>query len=131
MTRVSLHVVLERPLHQAVEVKPGLCGRPQDVGGARVTVFLPRETEDFLGNQSEKERECVAVNKDERSWRSEEHSNVRHGDGEFGVCLLVLGLDKYLLTTLLPFRIVMHILCYCVLEVCDLLSDFGFTGCYS
>lgn len=56
MSRVSLYVGPERPLHQVVGGKPGLCGRPQDVGGARVMGFLSRETEDPLGSQSERER---------------------------------------------------------------------------
>ena len=30
-------------------------------------------------------RKCVAVNKAERSWRSEEHFDIRHGDAEFRV----------------------------------------------
>ena len=28
----------------------------------------------------------TAVNKDERSWRSKEHFDIRHRDKEFGVC---------------------------------------------
>ena len=29
---------------------------------------------------------CVAVNKSERSWKSEEHFDIRHGDAQLGVC---------------------------------------------
>jgi hypothetical protein len=36
VARESLHGSLERPLHEVVEVKPGLHWRLQDVGDARV-----------------------------------------------------------------------------------------------
>lgn len=32
-----------------------------------------------------KRKKVVAVNKDEKSWRSEEHFDIRYGDAEFGV----------------------------------------------
>jgi hypothetical protein len=36
-------------------------------------------------NQPKREK-CVAVNKAERSWSSEEHFDIRPGDAEFRVC---------------------------------------------
>ena len=52
---------------------------------------------------------CVTVNKAERSWRSEGHFDIRHGDAEFGDCSSGLGLTlvQYLLAVL-PVEIVMY-----------------------
>ena len=67
---------------------------------------------------------CVAINKAERIWRSEEYFDVRHRDAEFGVSPAVLGLVsvQYFLTTLpsLCIEMVMYILCHDMSEVCDL-----------
>ena len=68
-----------------MKVKPGLPWRPQDIGNARAMGYLPRRATNREWNQSKKKK-CVAVNKAERSWRSEEHFDIRHGDAEFGVC---------------------------------------------
>ena len=56
----------ERPLHEAVKVKPGLLQRPQDVGDERVLGHLPRKAVNRKWNQSMRKK-CVAINKDERS----------------------------------------------------------------
>ena len=42
----------------------------------------------------------------------------------------VLDLVRHFLTVLpiLPFGVVMYILCHCMLEVCNLLFDFDFIG---
>ena len=52
---------------------------------------------------------------------------------EFALIVLGLALVQYFLTMLpsLCFRMVMYILCHYMLEVCDLLFDFDFTGNYS
>jgi len=44
-----------------------------------------------------------------------------------------LALAQYFLTVFpsLPFGTTMHILCHYILEVCDLLFHFDFTGDYS
>lgn len=42
VTGKSLHGGQERPLHEAMKVKPGLYWRPQDVGDDRAVVYLPR-----------------------------------------------------------------------------------------
>jgi hypothetical protein len=48
---------------------------------------------------------------------------------EVGTTVFGLALVQYFLTMLsfLPFRMVMGILCHCILEVCDLLFNFDFT----
>jgi hypothetical protein len=33
-----------------------------------------------------KRKKCVADKEAERSWRSEDHFDTRHGNAEFGVC---------------------------------------------
>jgi hypothetical protein len=38
------------------------------------------------GTSQPQRKNCVAANKAERSWRSEESFDIRHGDAEFGVC---------------------------------------------
>lgn len=98
-----------------------------------------------------KREKCVVVNKNGRSWRSQEHFVIRHGDlasdmkffpavccccffvivcfclfsGFCCCCLFVFGLIlvKYFPTVLLflPFAMAMHVQCQCVLEVHDLL----------
>ena len=85
VSEVSLNEGLERSLHEAMKVKPGLAKRPQDVRHARAVGNLPKKTGKREWNQF-KRKKCVAVNKAERSWRSEEHFDIRHGDTEFGVC---------------------------------------------
>ena len=44
--RVSLPESLERPLCEAVKVKPELYWRPKDVGDSRVVGYLQRRTAD-------------------------------------------------------------------------------------
>ena len=43
MAGVSLHGDQERPLHEAVKVKPGLPWRPQDIGDARAVGNLSKK----------------------------------------------------------------------------------------
>lgn len=79
---VSLHGDLERSLCEAMKVKPGLPWRPQNVGDTRAVGYLQRRAANREWNQPMRKRH-IAVNKDERSWRSEEYFNFRHGDTEF------------------------------------------------
>ena len=58
---------------------------PQDVRDARATGYLLRKATNREWKQP-KGKKFVAVNKDEKSWRSEEPFDIRHGDAEFGVC---------------------------------------------
>jgi hypothetical protein len=57
---------------------------PQDVGYARVMGFVKRDAVNREWNWP-KRNNCVAVNKVEKSWRSEDCFDIRHGDAEFGV----------------------------------------------
>jgi hypothetical protein len=84
MAGVSLRGGPERPLCEAVKLKPGLPWRSQDVGGSIVLGFLSRKAATWRWNQPKREK-CVAVNKAERSWSSEEHFDIRPGDAEFRV----------------------------------------------
>lgn len=79
-----LHGGSERPLHQSVKVMPGQCWRPQDSLDATVMGYLSWKT-----GTSPRDK-CVAVNKAKRRWESEEHTDIRHRDAEFGV-----GLDGF------------------------------------
>lgn len=66
MSVVFPHGGLEKPLCQAVKVKPGLPWRPQNVGDARAVGYLPRRTANRKWNQSKREK-CAAANQAERS----------------------------------------------------------------
>lgn len=81
---MSLHGGPERPLYEAVKVKPGLPKNPQDTGDARVVGYLSKKVAKREWTQP-KRKKCVAVNKADRSWRPEEHFDIRH-EAEFGVC---------------------------------------------
>ena len=82
-----------------------------------------------------KRKKCIAVQKAEQSWKSEDRFDIRHGDGEFEVCPAGFGLAlvQYFLTMLpsLCFGMVMYILCHYMLEVYDLLLDLEFKEDYS
>lgn len=128
VSRVSLSGGPERPLHEVVTVKPGLRWRPQDVGDARVMEYLPRRAADQVQNQPKREM-CVAVHRAERSWTSEELSDIRHSVTESGVCPAApyFPLVKHFLFMLsLPYGVVMYSLRHCMLEVYDLLFYFDF-----
>lgn len=66
MSGVSLHGGPERPLCEAVKMKPESPWRPQDAGDARDTVYLPRRAAEQVWNQCQREK-CAVVNKAERS----------------------------------------------------------------
>lgn len=91
--------------------------------------YLPRKAATRECNQP-KRKKFVAVNKAERSWRAEEHFDIKHGDAELGVCQLVFSpaLVQSFLTRLssLCFRMVMCILCRDTLKVCALLFIYLF-----
>lgn len=57
-------------------------------------------------------KRCIAVNKDERSWKSEEYFDVRHGNTR--VWSLPSWFSVQYFFTILPFRIIMYILCHYV-----------------
>lgn len=63
---VSLQRGPERPLSEAVKVKPGFHWRPQDVGDARAMRYLPRRAADRVWNLLKREK-YVAVKKAEKS----------------------------------------------------------------
>jgi hypothetical protein len=69
---------------EAIKVKPVLPWRPQDIRDTRAVGNLLRKTANRKCNHP-KIKTCVALNKAERNWRSEECFDVRHGDAEFGV----------------------------------------------
>lgn len=66
MAGVSLRGSPERPLHEAVKEKPGLCWIPQDVTDVRVLGYLPKKAADqnqfAMWNQPKREK-CAAVNR--------------------------------------------------------------------
>ena len=68
-----------------MKVNSGLTWRLQDVRDVRAVGYLLRKAANREWKQS-KRKKYVSVNKAERSWRSEEHFDIRHGDAEFGVC---------------------------------------------
>ena len=82
---MSLYGVPETPLCEAVKVKPELLWRPPNIGDAGTMGYLLNRTDNRKWNQPKREK-CVAVNRAEKSGRSEEHFDTRHGDAEFGVC---------------------------------------------
>jgi hypothetical protein len=65
--------------------KPGLFGKAQDVGDVKVVGHLPRKPANQVWNQPKKEKHA-SVKKTERTWRCEEHCDIRHEHAEFGVC---------------------------------------------
>ena len=73
---------------------------------------------------------CVAVNKAERSWRSEECFDIRHGDVEFRVCTAEFHcfLDPVFPHNppFVPFGTLLYTLGYFGLEVHGLLLHFDF-----
>lgn len=54
MPEVSLHGGLERPLHEAVKLKPGLPQKSQDVGDARAMGYRPRRAANRVWNQAKR-----------------------------------------------------------------------------
>lgn len=83
--------------------------------------YLPRKTATREWNQSRRKK-YVAVSKDERvrDLKSTLTSDMEMRNLEFVLLLFGIALFQYFLTMLsfLPSRMVMYILCYCMLEVC-------------
>lgn len=62
-----------------LKLKSGLPLRPQDFGNDRVIRYLSRRAGNWEWNQP-KRNKCIAVNKAEQSWRSEECFGIRHAE---------------------------------------------------
>jgi hypothetical protein len=60
--------------------------KTSDFRDTRAMGYLLRKAANREWNQTRKKK-FVTVNKDEWNWRSDEHSDIRNGDAEFGVCL--------------------------------------------
>ena len=58
--------------------------RPQDVDNARSVGESLRRAANWEWNQPKKKK-CVAINKAERSWKSEECFDITHLNAEFAV----------------------------------------------
>ena len=105
----------------------------QDVRDARVAGYLPGKAVNKEWNQP-KRKKCVAVNKAERSWISEEDFDIRHGNAESGACptgFWSFGFGP-VFHHYFPFLMFWNGNVYLVpymLEVCHLLLDFA--GDYS
>ena len=68
---------------EAVTLK--LPWRLKDVKDARAMGYMLRKAANREWNQPRR-KQFVAVNKDEKEWRSEDCFDISHGDAEFGVC---------------------------------------------
>ena len=73
----------------------------------------------LTGNENSP-RECIALKKAERSWRSEEHFDIRRGVEEFEACLD--GFWSCFGSVFPPYVAFLPCILewYCMLEVCDL-----------
>lgn len=102
-------------------MKTDFVGDPQALGDARAMEFLLRKPANREWIQL-KTKKCVAVNKDERIWRSEEHFDISNGDTEFGVCPAEFWVcyDPVLphYAPFPPFEMVMCILCHWNCVIC-------------
>ena len=126
MSGVSLHGGPERPLSEAVKVKSGLCWRPQDVG-AEMPVSWDTCQGELLS-------ECRPVQEEEV------HSTKQKGLGDLKSALTldmeVQASFQSCFGPVFPHYVPLpsfwngniYILCYYMLEVCDLLFDFDFMG---
>ena len=84
MSGVPLHGDIERPLcEEALKV------HLECLEELRILEMLemwdPLRRAAIRESNQPKRQQCVAVNKAERSWRSEEHFEIRHGDADFGI----------------------------------------------
>lgn len=106
------------------------CWRCQSILASSVEYLLRRAA--YREWNQPNRHKCVAVNIAERSWRSEEHFDIRLGKAEFRVC--PAGFWSYFSPVFLhyapffPFEMMMYILCQYMLELCDLLFYFDFMG---
>ena len=78
--------LVERPLHEAVKLKPGLPWKTQGVRDVRVWDTCRREL--LMGSgTSPRERSVLhAVNKGKHGWGPEELFDIRHKNTEVRVC---------------------------------------------
>lgn len=83
VSAISLQGDQEKPLNEGMKVKLGLTWRPQDIGSPRAVVNLLRRAVNWEWTQPKKKK-CVAVNKVERNWTSEECFDITHQKAEFG-----------------------------------------------
>lgn len=65
-----MHGGPKRLLHEAMKMKPGLCWRPQDIGGARDMGCLPETAASRGWNQPGRQK-CIVVNRIGRAEPSE------------------------------------------------------------
>ena len=79
----ALHGVPERPLCEAVKVKPGLHQSPQDVGNVRAVRHWPRRALDREWNQAKKEK--CAVGSQAEGVGPSKSTDIRHKAIGFGV----------------------------------------------
>jgi hypothetical protein len=90
-------------------------------------VYLPRKSANREWSQP-KRKNCVAVNKAERSWRLKSilTADIKMLSLELVQVAFGLALVQYFVTMLpsIHFGTVINILCYDMLEVCDLLFNF-------
>lgn len=120
---LSLHGRLERPLSEAVKVKPGFLWRPQYVRNSRALGYLPGRASNREWSQPKEEKRNL------KRWRVFWHQawRCRVQVSPDGFCLALI---HYFFTMFpfSPFGMIMFILCHCMLEVCNLLFDFDFVG---
>lgn len=106
---VSLHGGLERPLCNAMKVKPGLPWRPQNVGDDRAVGYFQGEIL-TMESAHEKEVYCSQQRRKELEvWRALLTSDMEIQSLEFAQLLFGLVFLHYA-----PFRIIMYILCHYV-----------------
>ena len=109
------------------DIKLKLPWRPQDIRDARAVGYLLRKAANREWNQP-KRKKFVAVNTNERSWRSEESFVITHGDAELRVC--PASFWPYF-GPVFPHLFWNGNLCPVMLDVCELLFYFDFIGDYS
>ena len=111
-----------------MKVKPPLPWKTQDVRDARVTRYRPKRAANREWNQFKKEVCCSQQSLTELEIWSVLTSDMEMQNLEFTLLVFSLVLVKYFLIMLffLPFWMVMYILCYSMLEICDLVYHFDF-----
>ena len=126
--KVSLQGGLKTPLCEAVKVKPGLPWRCQDVRDARVMESLLRRAANREWNQPKTKKSTKQ--KGVGGLKNISTSKMEVQSLEFAQLVFGLALVQYFLTMLpsLCFGVVTYILGHFMLEVCDLLFYFDFTG---
>ena len=108
---MSLQGGLERPLCEAVKEKPGFPWRSQEVRDARTVEYLLKRAANRERNQLKRNKVCyIQVDRAERSWRTEESFDIKHGDAEFGLCSVLFWSSIFSLCSFsLHFGMVLYI----------------------